>query len=85
MLCQAFSDVLLDVQDPDVNDGDDPYLCGSYVKDIYKYLRDLEVGRGRSELYGVSADTVNPSLEVWLRASLSPTDFPEVLISDPAT
>ncbi|XP_009882588.1 PREDICTED: G2/mitotic-specific cyclin-B1 [Charadrius vociferus] len=42
VLCQAFSDVLLDVEDPDVDDGDDVNLCGSYVKDIYKYLRDLE-------------------------------------------
>ncbi|NXV54194.1 CCNB1 protein, partial [Uria aalge] len=42
MLCQAFSDVLLDVEDVDVDDGDDPNLCSSYVKDIYKYLRDLE-------------------------------------------
>ncbi|NXP15482.1 CCNB1 protein, partial [Thinocorus orbignyianus] len=45
VLCQAFSDVLLDMEDVDVDDGDDPNLCSSYVKDIYKYLRDLEVGR----------------------------------------
>ncbi|GAB0203854.1 G2/mitotic-specific cyclin-B1 [Grus japonensis] len=37
MLCQAFSDVLLDVED-----SSDPNLCSNYVKDIYKYLRDLE-------------------------------------------
>ncbi|XP_009325604.1 PREDICTED: G2/mitotic-specific cyclin-B1 [Pygoscelis adeliae] len=42
MLCQAFSDVLLDVEDVDVDDGADPNLCSDYVKDIYKYLRDLE-------------------------------------------
>ncbi|NXV36274.1 CCNB1 protein, partial [Rissa tridactyla] len=42
VLCQAFSDVLLDVEDVDVDDGDDPNLCSSYVKDIYKYLRELE-------------------------------------------
>ncbi|XP_009270816.1 PREDICTED: G2/mitotic-specific cyclin-B1 [Aptenodytes forsteri] len=42
MLCQAFSDVLLDVEDVDVEDGADPNLCSDYVKDIYKYLRDLE-------------------------------------------
>ncbi|NXA25704.1 CCNB1 protein, partial [Ibidorhyncha struthersii] len=42
MLCQAFSDVLLDVEDPDMDDGDDVNLCSSYVKDIYKYLRELE-------------------------------------------
>ncbi|GAB0207574.1 mitochondrial enolase superfamily member 1 [Grus japonensis] len=38
MLCQAFSDVLLDVKD-----GTDINLCSKYVKDIYNYLRDLEV------------------------------------------
>ncbi|NXW54225.1 CCNB1 protein, partial [Eurystomus gularis] len=42
VLCQAFSDVLLDVEDVDVEDGDDPNLCSSYVKDIYEYLRNLE-------------------------------------------
>ncbi|XP_074425550.1 G2/mitotic-specific cyclin-B1 isoform X1 [Larus michahellis] len=42
VLCQAFSDVLLDMKDVDMDDGDDPYLCSTYVKDIYKYLRDLE-------------------------------------------
>lgn len=52
MLCQAFSDVLLDVED-----SSDPNLCSNYVKDIYKYLRDLEVGRNRSELQGASANT----------------------------
>lgn len=41
ILCQAFSDVLLDV---DADDGSDPNLCSEYVKDIYKYLRVLEVG-----------------------------------------
>ncbi|XP_059689708.1 G2/mitotic-specific cyclin-B1 isoform X2 [Gavia stellata] len=39
---QAFSDVLLDVEDADAEDGDDPNLCSDYVKDIYKYLRYLE-------------------------------------------
>ncbi|NXK52529.1 CCNB1 protein, partial [Chauna torquata] len=42
MLCQAFSDVLLEVEDVDAEDGRDPHLCSEYVKDIYKYLRDLE-------------------------------------------
>ncbi|XP_067171491.1 G2/mitotic-specific cyclin-B1 isoform X1 [Apteryx mantelli] len=42
MLCQAFSDVLLEVKDVDVEDGTDPNLCSEYVKDIYNYLRDLE-------------------------------------------
>lgn len=42
-LCQAFSEVLLDVQDVDEQDADQPQLCSEYVKDIYNYLRDLEV------------------------------------------
>ncbi|XP_049651161.1 G2/mitotic-specific cyclin-B1 [Accipiter gentilis] len=42
MLCQAFSDVLLDAEDVDEEDASDPSLCSSYVKDIYKYLRQLE-------------------------------------------
>ncbi|XP_038661525.1 G2/mitotic-specific cyclin-B1-like [Scyliorhinus canicula] len=42
-LCQAFSDVLLPVKDVDADDGDNPLLCSEYVKDIYKYLRQLEV------------------------------------------
>ncbi|XP_052633616.1 G2/mitotic-specific cyclin-B1-like [Harpia harpyja] len=41
-LCQAFSDVLLDMEDVDAEDASDPSLCSSYVKDIYKYLRQLE-------------------------------------------
>uniref|UniRef100_A0A8D0A7H9 Cyclin B1 n=1 Tax=Sander lucioperca TaxID=283035 RepID=A0A8D0A7H9_SANLU len=44
-LCQAFSDVILDtaVRDVDADDYDNPMLCSDYVKDIYKYLRQLEV------------------------------------------
>lgn len=42
-LCQAFSDVLLAVNDVDAEDGADPNLCSEYVKDIYAYLRKLEV------------------------------------------
>ncbi|XP_069794829.1 G2/mitotic-specific cyclin-B1-like isoform X2 [Narcine bancroftii] len=42
-LCQAFSDVLLPVKDVDADDGDSPMLCSEYVKDIYKYLRQLEL------------------------------------------
>ncbi|XP_019583600.1 G2/mitotic-specific cyclin-B1 [Rhinolophus sinicus] len=41
-LCQAFSDVLLAVNDVDAEDGADPNLCSEYVKDIYTYLRQLE-------------------------------------------
>ena len=42
-LCQAFSDVILAVSDVDAEDGADPILCSEYVKDIYAYLRQLEV------------------------------------------
>ncbi|XP_019960703.1 G2/mitotic-specific cyclin-B1 [Paralichthys olivaceus] len=44
-LCQAFSDVMLEtaVRDVDADDYDNPMLCSEYVKDIYKYLRQLEV------------------------------------------
>lgn len=42
-LCQAFSDALLAVEDIDGGDSDMPQLCSEYVKDIYVYLRGLEV------------------------------------------
>lgn len=44
-LCQAFSDVILStaIRDVDADDYDNPMLCSEYVKEIYKYLRQLEV------------------------------------------
>ncbi|NXW94573.1 CCNB1 protein, partial [Alopecoenas beccarii] len=42
VLCQAFSDVLLGIEDVDVKANTDLNSCSSYAKDIYKYLRDLE-------------------------------------------
>uniref|UniRef100_A0A8C5L8J4 Cyclin B2 n=1 Tax=Jaculus jaculus TaxID=51337 RepID=A0A8C5L8J4_JACJA len=43
-LCQAFSDALLcKVEDIDNEDWENPQLCSDYVKDIYQYLRQLEV------------------------------------------
>ncbi|KAM6289387.1 G2/mitotic-specific cyclin-B1-like [Aegotheles albertisi] len=42
VLCRAFSAASFGVEDVDGEDGDDPNLCSDYVKDIYKYLRDLE-------------------------------------------
>jgi len=43
-LCQAFSDVLLhNIEDIDADDSGNPQLCSDYVKDIYLYLRQLEV------------------------------------------
>nr|CAJ83728.1 cyclin B1 [Xenopus tropicalis] len=41
-LCQAFSDVLIQVKDVDADDDGNPMLCSEYVKDIYGYLRSLE-------------------------------------------
>uniref|UniRef100_A0A8C6CSD4 Cyclin-like domain-containing protein n=1 Tax=Moschus moschiferus TaxID=68415 RepID=A0A8C6CSD4_MOSMO len=43
-LCQAFSDALLyKIEDIDTEDWENPQLCSDYVKDIYQYLRPLEV------------------------------------------
>ncbi|XP_067827594.1 G2/mitotic-specific cyclin-B2 [Heptranchias perlo] len=42
-LCQAFSGTLLEVEDIDAQDGGNPQLCSQYIKDIYKYLRQLEM------------------------------------------
>ncbi|XP_073417507.1 G2/mitotic-specific cyclin-B1-like isoform X3 [Dendrobates tinctorius] len=41
-LCQAFSDVLIQVEDVDAADDGNPMLCSEYVKEIYSYLRSLE-------------------------------------------
>ncbi|XP_067884895.1 G2/mitotic-specific cyclin-B1-like isoform X2 [Heterodontus francisci] len=40
-LCEAFSNEILPIEDVDIND-DNPMLCSEYVKDVYKYLRELE-------------------------------------------
>lgn len=44
-LCEAFSTVILDtaVRDVDAEDYDNPMLCSEYVKEIYTYLRQVEV------------------------------------------
>ena len=43
-LCQAFSDTLIeDIEDVDAEDHSYHLLCSEYVKDIYKYLQQLEV------------------------------------------
>ncbi|XP_078007367.1 G2/mitotic-specific cyclin-B2 isoform X5 [Phascolarctos cinereus] len=43
-LCQAFSNALLcKIEDIDDEDWENPQLCSDYVKDIYQYLRQLEV------------------------------------------
>ncbi|XP_060709284.1 G2/mitotic-specific cyclin-B2 [Hemiscyllium ocellatum] len=42
-LCQAFSEAILKVEDIDAQDSDNPQMCSQYIKDIYKYLRQLEM------------------------------------------
>ncbi|MBN3314301.1 CCNB2 protein, partial [Atractosteus spatula] len=42
-LCQAFSEAMLDIEDIDALDGEHPQLCSEYVKDIYVYLRQIEL------------------------------------------
>uniref|UniRef100_A0A8C4I9U3 Cyclin B1 n=1 Tax=Dicentrarchus labrax TaxID=13489 RepID=A0A8C4I9U3_DICLA len=52
-LCQAFSDVILHnaIRDVDADDYENPMLCSEYVKDIYKYLRQLEVEQNVKPTY----------------------------------
>jgi len=40
---EAFSKVLLKVEDIDLNDKDNPQLVSEYVNDIYAYMQKLEV------------------------------------------
>jgi len=41
-LASAFSSQRLDVEDVDVNDGENPQLVSNYIKEIYNYLHELE-------------------------------------------
>ncbi|KAJ7311309.1 hypothetical protein JRQ81_006925 [Phrynocephalus forsythii] len=51
-LCQAFSEVLQsNVGNMDAEDRADPQLCSDYVKDIYRYLRQLEMQQRVLPLY----------------------------------
>ncbi|XP_061451208.1 G2/mitotic-specific cyclin-B2 isoform X2 [Rhineura floridana] len=51
-LYQAFSQMLhSNVEDVDAGDREDPQLCSDYVKDIYRYLRQLEVQQRVSPFY----------------------------------
>ena len=45
-LSNAFSSKLLAVTDIDAEDGDNPQLVSEYAKDIYIYMRELEVSGG---------------------------------------
>ncbi|XP_021235612.1 G2/mitotic-specific cyclin-B1 [Numida meleagris] len=42
-LCKAFSDVLLEVEVVNAEGSADSYPCNDYERDIYNYLRDLEM------------------------------------------
>ncbi|NXK33711.1 CCNB2 protein, partial [Piprites chloris] len=58
-LCQAFSDVLLNnVEDIDAEDSENPQLCSDYVKDIYLYLRELELQQAVRPHY-LDGSTIN--------------------------
>ncbi|XP_077329635.1 G2/mitotic-specific cyclin-B2 [Lithobates pipiens] len=50
-LCQAFSEVLNNVEDIDAEDGGNPQLCSEYVVDIYNYLRELEIKQSIKQRY----------------------------------
>ncbi|KAE8636173.1 hypothetical protein XENTR_v10002868 [Xenopus tropicalis] len=39
----AFSSALIPIKDVDAEDSDNPMLCSDYVKDIYCYLRNMEM------------------------------------------
>lgn len=41
-ITEAFSQQL-QIEDIDVADSDNPQLCAEYAKDIYKYMKELEV------------------------------------------
>ncbi|POI30152.1 hypothetical protein CIB84_006098 [Bambusicola thoracicus] len=58
-LCQAFSDVLLhNIEDIDADDSGNPQLCSDYVKDIYLYLRQLELQQSVRPYY-LDGKTIN--------------------------
>ncbi|NXT21618.1 CCNB2 protein, partial [Syrrhaptes paradoxus] len=65
-LCQAFSDVLLNnVEDIDAEDCGNPQLCSDYVKDIYLYLRELEVQQSIRPHY-LDGKTINGRMRALL-------------------
>lgn len=43
-ISEAFSEQL-HIDDIDTQDADNPQLCAEYAKDIYQYMRDIEVRR----------------------------------------
>lgn len=67
-LCQAFSDVILNtaIRDVDADDYDNPMLCSEYVKDIYKYLRQLEVSKTNFQMCFLWLNLSLPTLTKFL-------------------
>ncbi|NXF29437.1 CCNB2 protein, partial [Nyctibius bracteatus] len=58
-LCQAFSDALLNnIEDIDAEDCENPQLCSDYVKDIYLYMRELELQQSIRPQY-LDGKTIN--------------------------
>ncbi|KFV91418.1 G2/mitotic-specific cyclin-B1, partial [Eurypyga helias] len=56
MLHQAFLEILFQEEDLNAQDiSTDVVLCCSYWKDIYKYLREFEVGRSRPRYLGIQS------------------------------
>ncbi|NXY23822.1 CCNB1 protein, partial [Atrichornis clamosus] len=65
ILCEAFSSVLLESEDLDMKENDDPNMCSSYVKDIYKYLRHLEENRPVTCKY-LAGEEINGNMQATL-------------------
>lgn len=76
-LCQAFSDVLLNnVEDIDAEDWENPQLCSDYVKDIYLYLRELEVWHTESVLLQYNINLVAHTALSPTAAAIGPPALP---------
>lgn len=90
MLCEAISNALLEVEDVDAEDSSNPELCSEYVKDICKYMKELEVGSGTNGSSSYRDNLLTGSLPViiegaWGWHSFLPVDFQEALTSDFST
>ena len=57
-LTDAFSNQLLNIEDIDSEDLDNPQLVSEYVNDIYKYLRFLEVNINFTALFHLTSSYV---------------------------
>ncbi|KAM6991162.1 G2/mitotic-specific cyclin-B1 [Passerculus sandwichensis] len=79
ILCQAFSNVLLESEDPDIDDSNDPKLCSNYVKGIYNNLRHLEIGRQHLRTFANNAVSKLKLLLVGVIAMYIATKYEEIL------